>query len=126
MEVGRCSRCGAFYTNEGYVCPKCSSKDEFAELLPLLKEVVNVREDIKCLYASKGSYLDKQLEEENTYNIHEEDLINEIKKLGKDAIHISDYDEIVEYMKERVHENDIVLTLGAGNVTKIADLLVKY
>ncbi len=29
MEVGRCSRCGAFYTNEGYVCPKCSSKDEF-------------------------------------------------------------------------------------------------
>ncbi len=64
--------------------------------------------------------------EENTYNIHEEDLINEIKKLGKEAIHISDYDEIVEYMKERVHENDIVLTLGAGNVTKIADLLVKY
>ena len=64
--------------------------------------------------------------EENTYNIHEEDLINEIKKLGREAIHISDYDEIVEYMKERVHENDIVLTLGAGNVTKIADLLVKY
>ena len=64
--------------------------------------------------------------EVNTYNIHEEDLIDEIKKLGKDAIHISDYDEIVNYVKDRVHENDIVLTLGAGNVTKIADLLVKY
>ena len=29
MEVGRCSRCGAFYTSGGYVCPKCTSKDNF-------------------------------------------------------------------------------------------------
>ena len=27
MEVTRCSRCGAFYTNGGYVCSKCASKD---------------------------------------------------------------------------------------------------
>ena len=27
MEVTRCSRCGAFYTNGGYVCARCSSKD---------------------------------------------------------------------------------------------------
>ena len=26
MEVIRCSRCGAFYTNGGYVCPKCTDK----------------------------------------------------------------------------------------------------
>ena len=59
------------------------------------------------------------------HNIHEEDLIKEINKLGKEAIHISDYDEIVNYLKDNVKENDIVLTLGAGNVTKIASLLVK-
>lgn len=29
MEVVRCSRCGAFYTNGGYVCPKCSDRDNF-------------------------------------------------------------------------------------------------
>lgn len=29
MEVVRCSRCGAFYTNNGYVCSKCSNKDNF-------------------------------------------------------------------------------------------------
>ena len=29
MEVVRCSRCGAFYTDGGYVCPKCSDKDNF-------------------------------------------------------------------------------------------------
>ena len=27
MEFTKCSRCGAFYTNNGYVCPKCSNKD---------------------------------------------------------------------------------------------------
>ncbi|MCI9064079.1 MAG: hypothetical protein HFJ17_05710 [Clostridia bacterium] len=27
MEVVRCSRCGAFYTNGGYVCSKCATKD---------------------------------------------------------------------------------------------------
>lgn len=29
MEVIKCSRCGAFYTNGGYVCPKCTDKDNF-------------------------------------------------------------------------------------------------
>ena len=29
MEVKRCSRCGAFYTNQGNVCAKCTSKDNF-------------------------------------------------------------------------------------------------
>lgn len=27
MEFIRCSRCGAFYTNGGYVCSKCTPKD---------------------------------------------------------------------------------------------------
>ena len=27
MEVTRCSRCGAFYTNGGYVCVRCANKD---------------------------------------------------------------------------------------------------
>ncbi len=29
MEVVKCSRCGAFYTKGGYVCPKCTDKDNF-------------------------------------------------------------------------------------------------
>lgn len=27
MELNRCSRCGAFHTNGGDVCPKCAGKD---------------------------------------------------------------------------------------------------
>ena len=28
MELNKCSRCGAFHTNSGDVCPKCATKDE--------------------------------------------------------------------------------------------------
>lgn len=27
MDLNKCSRCGAFHTNSGDVCPKCASKD---------------------------------------------------------------------------------------------------
>ena len=27
MELNKCSRCGAFHTSSGDVCPKCASKD---------------------------------------------------------------------------------------------------
>ena len=27
MEFLKCARCGAFYINNGYVCPKCMNKD---------------------------------------------------------------------------------------------------
>lgn len=63
--------------------------------------------------------------EVNTYNITEDDLIKEINKLGKEAIHISNHEDVVKYLKDNVKEGDIILTLGAGNVTKIASLLVK-
>ncbi len=59
--------------------------------------------------------------ETNTFNIHEEDLMNELKKLGKESVHMSDHDEIIKLLNEQVHEGDIVLTLGAGNVNKISN-----
>ena len=60
----------------------------------------------------------------NTYNVSENDIINELKKLGKNGIHISDYNEIKKYLNERVNKDDLILTLGAGYITKLSDLLV--
>ena len=84
---------------------------EFAESLVPFDHII-----IIDIYAAR---------EENTYDIHESDLMDELKKLGKDSIHISDHEEVVKYLKGHVKENDIILTLGAGNVTKIANLLTK-
>ena len=47
--------------------------------------------------------------------------MNLLKEMGKDSIHISDHDEVVKYLTDNVKENDLVLTLGAGFVTKIAN-----
>ena len=48
MEVVRCSRCGAFYTNGGYVCPKCADKDNL-ELSTFKNFVENNGVELKSL-----------------------------------------------------------------------------
>jgi len=63
--------------------------------------------------------------EANTYNISSKDLVDKIKTLGKEAVLISDFDEICKYVKERACPNDIVLTVGAGTVVDVAKKMVK-
>lgn len=63
--------------------------------------------------------------EKNIDNVSPNDIIDELKKIGKDAIHISDYEVIKTYLNDRVENNDLILTLGAGYVTKLSNLLVK-
>lgn len=63
--------------------------------------------------------------EKNTFDISSKDLVDEIIKLGKQAKYVSNFDEIIEILKNNVTENDLVLTLGAGTVTKIGPMLTK-
>ncbi len=63
--------------------------------------------------------------EKNTFNISSEDLVNKIISLGKDAKYIPDFGECVDFLKKNVQSGDIVMTLGAGTVTKIGPMLVK-
>ena len=86
-------------------------KEEFAKALKDFDHII-----VTDIYAAR---------EENIYGITEDDIVREIKKYGKEAFHISSYDDIKLYLSQYVHEGDLILTLGAGNVTKMADLLVK-
>ena len=63
--------------------------------------------------------------ENNTYDISSNDLVEKIKELGHDAIYISNFNDIVKYIKENAKPTDIVLTLGAGTVTNIGPMLVE-
>ena len=63
--------------------------------------------------------------ETNTYNISSQDLTDEIKKLGKQALYIKDFNTCVNYLKDNVQNNDIIITLGAGTVTDIGPMLLK-
>ena len=63
--------------------------------------------------------------ETNTYGISSKDLVDKIKQLGRKAIYISDFKDIVNYLKENSQKDDIILTLGAGSVTNIGPMLLK-
>jgi len=62
--------------------------------------------------------------EENTVNIHAKDLVNEIANENDKVKYIATFDEIVDYLKSTAQENEIILTLGAGNVREIGEKLM--
>ena len=79
--------------------------DDFAKALLNFDNII-----ITDIYAAR---------ETNTFDVSSIDLVNKIEGLGKHAIYIQNFDEIVKYVKERACPNDIILTLGAGTVTEI-------
>ena len=63
--------------------------------------------------------------EENIYGVKPEEIVEKLVNHGKDAVYISDYDEIKKYLSNKVKEGDLIITIGAGNVTKVASKLVE-
>ena len=61
--------------------------------------------------------------EKNTFNVSPEMILNELNNLGKKGIHISDFNEIKDYLEKNVSDNDLILTLGAGYITKLSNML---
>ncbi len=84
-------------------------KSEFAESLKSFDNII-----VTDIYAAR---------EKNIYNVSAKDIVIELEKLGKDALYISSYDDIISYLKENVKNGDIIVTLGAGKVTKLSELL---
>lgn len=53
------------------------------------------------------------------------DLVEAVRARGGDAVYISELGAIVDYLAERVESGDLVLTMGAGDIWKVADELVQ-
>ncbi len=79
--------------------------DEFAKILSKFDEVI-----IAPIYAAR---------EENIYNIKEDDLVNLINKYKGNSLYINSFDKIINYLKNNIKDNDLILTLGAGIVNDI-------
>lgn len=79
--------------------------DDFAKVLTNFDNII-----VTDIYAAR---------ETNTYNISSQDLVDKIHSLGKTAIYISSFNDIVKFVKERACPKDIILTVGAGTVTEI-------
>ena len=62
--------------------------------------------------------------ETDTLVISSRTLQEEIKKLGHDCLYFPTFSEIEEYLLANCRKNDLVITMGAGNVDKIGENLL--
>ena len=63
--------------------------------------------------------------EKNVWNVKEDDLVELIKKENKNVIHIPTYQQIADYLKEHIENNDLILTIGAGPINNVAKILLE-
>ncbi len=84
---------------------------EFATSLCLADHVV-----LTDIYAAR---------EKDTGDIHAKDLLSELTKLGKEAHYFSSFDEIEIFLLQNCYPNDLLITMGAGDVRIIGEELIK-
>lgn len=53
------------------------------------------------------------------------DLVERVRANGGDAIYLPDFDSIVAHVRSNVRSGDLVLTMGAGDIWKVSDELVR-
>lgn len=62
--------------------------------------------------------------EKDNGEISSKDLVEKISSTSKNAIYIKDFENIVNYLKENATKDDLIFTIGAGNVYKIGEELL--
>ena len=64
--------------------------------------------------------------EKDIYNVSSYKLMNAIKSKhpDKEVYYVKDFEDIVKYIEKFAKEDDIVMTMGAGDVYKVGDMLL--
>ena len=84
--------------------------DDFARALLNFDHVI-----VTDIYAAR---------EKNIYNISSKDLVEKINSFANKAIYIKDFSDIATYINSNAHSEDIVLTLGDGNIEHLGKLIL--
>lgn len=92
-----------------YTRTKAFLKD-FANALSLADVVV-----LADIYAAR---------ETDNLGISSETLLEELKKLGCECYYFSSFDKIEKFLKDKCINNDLLITMGAGNVVEIGENLI--
>jgi len=50
-------------------------------------------------------------------------LADKVNENGTKALYLPSFEEIAKYLKENIQTNDIILTIGAGDITHLSDIL---
>jgi len=63
--------------------------------------------------------------EKNTGEIHSKDLVDAINKETSNAVYAYSFEEAVRLIKEGAGSGDLVITMGAGNIYKVGEMLLE-
>ena len=80
---------------------------EFVEALGMCDQAV-----LAPIYAAR---------EKNTIGIYSSDIAREVPG----AVSFDSFDEIADYLRKEAGPNDLVLTMGAGNINEVGPMLIK-
>jgi len=64
--------------------------------------------------------------EQSRRQVNAEVLVDRLRQAGSEAVFIDDFDAICEYLKRQVGPGDVVVTMGAGDVWKVADEYIRW
>lgn len=95
----------------------------YTRTLALFDEFVNAFSDTDVLIMSE-IYAAR---EKNIYKISSRELINEIKKKNpaREAYYFNSLEEIAAFVGNNAQPGDMVITMGAGDIFKVAEMLMK-
>lgn len=62
--------------------------------------------------------------EVNTSNIHSRDLVSEIAQENDKVKYIETFDEIIDFVKTTAQPNDLIITMGAGNIREVGENII--
>ena len=62
--------------------------------------------------------------EKDTGLVSSEELGNAIRKTGLNCINVHSHEEAANYLASKVESGDLVLTVGAGDVVKVGEMLL--
>ena len=88
--------------------------EHFHQFVDILKNVENLI--IMDIYAANEIPID---------NISSETILQEVKKYKVNAVLINEEKELAEYLNKTIKNNDILLTIGAGNISKFVNYYKK-
>ena len=85
--------------------------DDFAKCLTNFDNII-----VTDIYAAR---------EKDTLGVSSKDIVNKIDSLGRKAYYISNFDDIIDFVKRNAQKDDIIITQGAGTITNVGHRLVK-
>jgi len=86
---------------------------EFAEALVAADRVV-----VPPVFAARDA-------DEDRVAVSSEQLVDAVRHRGGDAVHLSDFDAVVDFVRTQARAGDVVVTMGAGDVGDVAGRLLE-